>query len=170
MIVRNKIWEELKQADANVRCICWYTNRQRKWARYYKLFIAVVASVGTFGYVFTEVLPFASSLIIAIVSLIKSIFPQILQPERELCELDDLMEFYNKYFVEMEILFHQIDKGIDEDEILKELHDKKTPECEKQSVLNKLIHNISRKKQKEFIEEADKYVKKVYLNDYEESK
>ena len=49
MIVRNKIWEEIKQAYANVLCLRWYTDKQRKYERWYQMFVAIVASGGTFG-------------------------------------------------------------------------------------------------------------------------
>lgn len=50
MVIKNKIWEEMKQAHANVLCVKWYTDKQRKHERYYQMFIALVASGGTFGY------------------------------------------------------------------------------------------------------------------------
>ena len=50
MFIKNKIWEEMKQAHANVLCVKWYTDKQRKHDRYYQMFIALVASGGTFGY------------------------------------------------------------------------------------------------------------------------
>ena len=30
MVIKNKIWEEMKQAHANVLCVKWYTDKQRK--------------------------------------------------------------------------------------------------------------------------------------------
>ncbi len=30
MFIKNKIWEEMKQAHANVLCVKWYTDKQRK--------------------------------------------------------------------------------------------------------------------------------------------
>ena len=44
MVIKNKIWEEMKQAHANVLCVKWYTDKQRKHDRYYQMFIALVAS------------------------------------------------------------------------------------------------------------------------------
>ena len=111
MKVRNKIWEELKQAHANVLCIGKYTNRQRRWNRLYHVFIATTAALGT---ILTKVEPEWAPItlwVIAFVSIIKSIFPQILQDEQELCRLDDLMDYYNCFMVEMEEMFYKYDKG-----------------------------------------------------------
>lgn len=71
MVIKNKIWEEMKQAHANVLCVKWYTDKQRKHERYYQMFIALVASGGTFGYLLNEIAPLISSSIIAFVSLVK---------------------------------------------------------------------------------------------------
>ena len=54
MVIKNKIWEEMKQAHANVLCVKWYTDKQRKHERYYQMFIALVASGGTFGYLLAK--------------------------------------------------------------------------------------------------------------------
>lgn len=72
MVIKNKIWEEMKQAHANVLCVKWYTDKQRKHERYYQMFIALVASGGTFGYLLNEIAPLISSSIIAFVSMAKT--------------------------------------------------------------------------------------------------
>lgn len=85
MVVRNKIWEEIKQAHANVLCLTWYTNHQRKYERWYQLFITIVASCGTLGYLKYDFLPLVSSAIIALASVVKSLYTHFRQPEKELC-------------------------------------------------------------------------------------
>ena len=123
MIVRNKVWEELKQAHVNILCLRWYTDRQRKYERYYQCFIAITASVGTFGYVFENWLPFVSSLLIAFISVVKALFPQFIQPEKELCILDGIMDFYNRYMNDLELLMHQNDtEQLNEDETMIKIH------------------------------------------------
>ena len=77
MVIRNKVWEELKQAHVNIL----YTDSQRKYERYYQCFIAFTASAGTFGYIIEEWLPLVSSMLIALVSVVKSLFPQFIQPD-----------------------------------------------------------------------------------------
>ena len=37
MEIRNKVWKELKFSDVSVRTVLWYTDRQRRRARWYKL-------------------------------------------------------------------------------------------------------------------------------------
>lgn len=167
MNVRNKIWEELKQAYANALCISKYTNRQRRWNRLYHVFIATAAALGT---IMTKVEPEWAPIalwVIAFVSIIKSIFPQILQAEQELCRLDDMMNYYNVYMVRMEELFYQYDKGImTEEQIADELFDQKKDECPKQSEFNKYLRNIRRREQRKIDQQATTYINEVYFDKY----
>lgn len=169
MNVRNKIWEELKQAYANALCISKYTNRQRRWNRLYHVFIATAAALGT---ILTKVEPEWAPItlwVIAFVSIIKSIFPQILQAEQELCRLDDMMNYYNVYMVRMEELFYKYDKGImTEDQIAEALFDQKKDECPKQSEFNKYLRNIRRREQRKIDQQATTYINEVYYNKYPE--
>ena len=171
MIVRNKIWEELKQAHADVLCISWYTNRQRKYDRWYQLFIALVASGGTFGYIINDYAPLLGSGIIAFVSVAKSVFPHFLQPEKELCILDGLMDYYNHYMNEMEYIFYQFDHNdINEKEAIQKVHELKQEECSKQSIMNRLVRSIPESRNKEIDKESTEYINKVYFNKYEQNK
>ena len=168
MEVRNKIWEEFKQAYANVSCIRRYTSMQRQLNCIYQVFIAATAAVGT---VFSGFKPEASIYAlgaIAVVSLTKAIFPQILQPEKELCDLDALMEYYSSYMNKMELLFYQYDKEQKtDDDIMKELSELKEDECKKMSQMNKLIRWIPWLMQRNINNEANSYINKVYFNSYE---
>ena len=97
MICRNRIWEELKQAKANIICIEKYTDRRRSYNRYYNAFIAITASAGALGSIINEHAPLVSSIAIGFGSIIKSVFPNFIQGESELSSLDVLADFYNKY-------------------------------------------------------------------------
>lgn len=168
MIVRNKVWEELKQAHVNVLCLKWYTDRQRRNERCYQCFIAITASAGTFGYLFKEWFPLVSSLLIAFVSVVKSLFPQFIQPEKELCILDGIMDFYNSYLNELELLMYKHDnEELNDTETMAKIHSLKVNECEKQSIMNRFIRSIPEKRLKRFENESAKYLNRVYYNQYE---
>lgn len=169
MEVRNKIWEEFKQAKANVICIRRYNSLQRQLNCIYQIFIAVCAAVGTFSFGFSDKIPFIALLSIAIVSLIKAIFPQILQPEQELCELDGIMDYYNSFMNKLEKFFYELDKEQKtEDEVMAELFELKEDECRKQSKINKLIRWIPKRMQKKVDAEVQTYIDEVYYNIYKQ--
>ena len=169
MEVRNKIWEEFKQAKANVVCIRRYNSLQRQLNCIYQIFIAVCAAVGTFSFGFSDKIPFIALLSIAIVSLVKAIFPQILQPEQELCELDGIMDYYNSFMNKLERFFYELDKQQKtDDEVMMELFTLKDEECLKESKMNKLIRWISKRMQKKVDAEVQTYIDEVYYNIYKQ--
>lgn len=168
MIVRNKVWEELKQAHVNILCLKWYTDRQRKYERYYQCFIAFTASVGTFGYIIEEWFPLVSSLLIAFVSVVKSLYPQFIQPEKELCILDGIMDFYNRYMNDLELLMFQHDnETINDDETMAKIYSLKDNESEKQSIMNRFVRSIPEKRMTQLQVESTEYINKVYYDKYE---
>ncbi|MDD6608057.1 MAG: hypothetical protein PUF00_09945 [Paraprevotella sp.] len=169
MEVRNKLWEEFKQAKANVVCIRRYNSVQRQLNSIYQIFIAVCAAVGTFSFGFSDRIPFFALLSIAIVSLVKAIFPQIIQPEQELCELDGIMDYYNSFMNKMEVFFYQLDKDLkNDDEVIQELFVLKEDECNKKSKMNRLIRWIPKRMQKKVDAEVQTYIEEVYYNIYKQ--
>ena len=167
MEVRNKIWEEFKQAKANVVCIRRYNSLQRQLNCIYQIFIAVCAAVGTFSFGLSDKIPFIALLCIAVVSLIKAIFPQIIQPEQELCELDGIMDYYNSFMNNLEKFFYELDKEQKtDDEVMEELFTLKEDECKKESRMNKLIRWIPKRMQRKVDAEVQTYIDEIYFNNY----
>lgn len=168
MEVRNKIWEEFKQAKANVVCIRHYTSLQRQLNCIYQVFIAATATIGTVVSGFHAEASVYALGAIAIVSLTKAIFPQIIQPEQDLCALDELMDYYNSFMNKMEVFFYQLDQEQkSDDEIMKDLFVLKEKECKKESQMNKLIRWIPHYMQRKIDEEVIRYIKQVHFNIYE---
>ncbi len=170
MIVRNRIWEELKQAYVHVLCIQRYNDRHRRWNRQYELFLAIVASIGVFSRLFDESLQAAwyALLGVAAISTIKNVAPHVLQKEEELSTLDKMSDFYIAYMSELEKLFYQLDNQIIEEQTIAEKFFKlKKTECDKQSVINKLIHKVGKKEQRKLDQISEEYINEVYFNKYE---
>lgn len=109
MICRNRIWEELKQAKANIICIQKYTDKRRGYNRAYNGFVAITASAGALGTLLNDKVPFFASMLIGFVSIIKSVLPNFVQGESELSSLDVLADFYNKYMNSLENIWYQLD-------------------------------------------------------------
>lgn len=166
MISRKRIWEEIKQAKANIICIQKYTDERRAYNRYYNGFIAITASAGALGRLLNEHIPLIASILIGLVSIIKSVLPNFIQSESELSSLDVLADFYNKYMNSLEDIWYRYENKITtEKEAMKEFFELKETECDKQSLLNRLVRNISEKFQKEIDKESNKYLKSVYYED-----
>lgn len=130
----------------------WYTDKQRKHERYYQMFIALVASGGTFGYLLNEIAPLISSSIIAFVSVVKALFPHFIQPEKELCILDGLMDYYNGYMTELEHLYFRYEtediSDKETEEFLYHLKKKKGENSPHSTVLSAPYHKRGMKNNK----------------------
>lgn len=163
MICRNRIWEELKQAKANIICIQKYTDKRRGYNRAYNGFVAITASAGALGTLLNDKVPFFASMLIGFVSIIKSVLPNFVQGESELSSLDVLADFYNKYMNSLENIWYRLDHDIiDEKQAMDEFFKLKETECDKMSQMNRLVRNISKRFQKKIDEEAATYINRVY--------
>lgn len=168
MNVENRIWEEFKQANANAICIRLYTDKQRRYNRWYNAFIAIVATAGT---IFTKAKPeWAPFTIwaIAFVTIVKTVCPNLLHPEQDLCALDGIMDFYNIYRNDMEVLFYKIHNDIiSEEKALDKFNKLHNEESPKLTQMNKLIRHIPKRMQKKIDNETNTYIDEVYYNKYE---
>mgnify|MGYP005911679967 CR=1 FL=1 len=164
MIARNRIWEELKQAKANILCLQKYTDNRRAWSRWYNGIIAFVASFGAIGYSLDEIIPFITSIIVGIASIAKSIAPTFLQTAQDLSELDTLCDFYVRYMNSLEKIWYDLDHNvIDDDEAMNRFFILKETECDKESIYNRGVRNISKKLQNKVDEQAEEYINRVYF-------
>lgn len=164
MIARNRIWEELKQAKANILGLQDYTDNRRAWGRWYNGTIAVVASFGAIGYSLNETIPFITSVIVGFASILKSLFPVFIQTSQELSELDVLSDFYVRYMNALEKIWYAYDQDhIDEKEAMNRFFDLKETECDKESIYNRGVRNISKKAQKKIDKDAEEYINRVYF-------
>ena len=164
MIARNRIWEELKQAKANILCLQKYTDIRRAHNRYYNGFIALTASIGALGFPINEYIPLIASLLIGFVSITKSIMPNFLQSEPELSELDNLSNFYVHYMNSLEKIWYDHDHEFTTEKEAMELFFKlKDSECDKESIFNKGVRHISKELQKKIDKQAEEYLNRVYF-------
>ena len=164
MIARNRIWEELKQAKANILCLQKYTDIRRAHNIYYNGLIALTASIGALGFPINEYIPFIASLLIGFVSITKSIMPNFLQSEPELSELDNLSNFYVHNMNSLEKIWYDHEHEFTEEKETMELFFKlKDSECDKESIFNKGVRYISKGLQKKIDEQAEEYINRVYF-------
>lgn len=168
MIVRNDIWEEVKQAYTNAICAGKYATVQRRIGILYKILIPVLSALcvlfsslkwqdGTTG---TAVLLFVSS-------MAKAIFPKIILPDKDIIALDGLNSFFMDYHHKMNELLHQLDyKKIDEDKALQEMRKQRKNATLKASELNKLIIWIPSWVDKKLTQDTDNHLNAIYNNKY----
>jgi hypothetical protein len=164
MIARNRIWEELKQTKANIVGLQRYTDRNRKRLRQFNSLIVVFAFAGALGGFFTHWIVLIGFSLVAGVTILKSLLPNLIQSEQELYELDRLIDFYTKYLNDLESLWYKYtNEIIDEKVMIGCLFEMKKDECDRHSLLNQGIRSISRTEQEDIDKECSEYINRVYF-------
>jgi len=168
MIARNRIWEELKQAKANIICLQRYTDRGRKISRFLDSVIIALSTIGALGSLIDIKIAVYGVSMVALTSILKTALSNMLQSEQEFSELDRLIDYYSKYMNSLERMWYNCDKDlITEDDMIHQLFDLKAEECNRYSLLNKLIRSIPKKEQKKINEKSDEYINRVYFTKLE---
>ena len=164
MIPRNRIWEEMKQAKANIVCLQRYTDKRRTALRWYNALMITISSGGALTSLIDKWYAVGATILIAVMSLLKAALPNLVQTEEELSELDRLLDYYNQYLNKLEKLWYEYDKDIiSEDEMMNKLFAYKDEECNKMSVLNKGIRSLTKKEQDKIDKECGEYIDRVYF-------
>lgn len=168
MIVRNDIWEDLKQAYANAICAGKYATVQRRIGILYKILIPVLSALcvlfsslkwqdGTTG----------AAILLFVSSMAKAVFPKIILPDKDIIALDGLNSFFMDYHHKMNELLHQLDYNkIDEDKAIQELRKQKKNMTAKATELNKLILWIPSHVDRKITLETDYHLNAIYNNKY----
>jgi hypothetical protein len=166
MIAKNKLWEELRQAKANIVCIQRYTDRGRRYSRIFNASVILFASAGTIcGLFVDETIALWTSAAVAISSILKTLLPSFIQSEQELSELDRLSDYYSKFLNATEHLwyiFHH--EHITEEKVMKDFFALKEDECDKASTMNRLVRSLSKKELQKINYDANEYVTRVYFD------
>ncbi len=163
MEIRDRIWQELKQAHANVLCLQKYSHKIR-WANIAcSLVLLLISASGVICYKYFEFSPLISSMVFFVVYLFKLGKSIAMQGSGELSQIDGLYGFYSRYMNSMEKLWLENEKGKkNEDEISDEFFALKRKECEYTPRLNRYVRFITKGMQKEIIQESDIYLKSVF--------
>lgn len=168
MIVRNKIWEEIKDADVLYRCAIEYASVQRQIVVFYKIAIPVLAALCA---LFTKMeMPnytFCSAMLIFVSSILKTFFTQIILPDRDIEKLDKLGVAFESYRVKDENLMDELDNDkIADEDAIKELNKHNSDYCKRKTELNKLILWIPFWIKKRLRMSSEEYLLRVHHNQY----
>lgn len=168
MITRNKIWDEIKEADVFSRCAMRYASVQRKIQFAYKIAIPVLAALcALFSKLNMPNYTFWSAVLICLSTILKSFFTQIILSEKDIEKLDKLgVEFEN-----VRTKFEDLMRKLDSNEILdyeaSNIIDKQqSTYSKKKSELNKLILWIPSWINNRLQKESEEYLKGIHYNQY----
>jgi hypothetical protein len=168
--MRDRIWTELTQAKHSLEFTYLYADRQRKYLRYFNVLILVFSTGGVMGWRIWDNAPALSCLIIATISLIRLLQPQLIMTEKQISNLDTISKFYTLYYNKLERLWFDteddsLNQSSAKDEFFKIL--------QTESEVSALINETIRTKPKSLISKAklhsDQYFK-LSFNTYHDEK
>jgi len=162
-VIRNRIWTELTQSKHNIAFIAKYTKRQRTILRYFNILILTFSSAGVMGWGIWEQMPLMACIVIALMSLLKLLQPELIMNEKQFGSLDKIGEFYSNYYNNMEELWFDYESNrISEEDAKSLFFNLKSGEIE----INPLVIETIRSKPQSIIkkckEETDNYFNQVF--------
>lgn len=164
-MIRQEIWEEMKKAKTYQLSCLYYVDKKRKFNRNYNLWIIGVSALGAPTFFISHWCAFATTIAASILEVIKSFIPAVCQSEEELSKIDGLSIYFGETLQKIEGLWNIFEntQSPDEQSLRKELSKvlKKSPE--KETLMNKLIHSLSKKEDENIRNQADEYlIQKFY--------
>ena len=164
-MVRQEIWEEMKKAKTYQLSCLYYVNKKRKFNRNYNMWIIGVAAFGAPTFFISHWCAFITTIAASVLEVIKSFIPAVCQSEEELSKIDGLAIYFGETLQKIEGLWnlHENTESPDESSLSRELSKvlKKSPE--KETLMNKLIHSLSKEEDKKIQDQTDDYlIQKFY--------
>ena len=168
MIIRNKIWEEIEEADVFFRCAREYASVQRQIKFAYKIAIPLLAALCV---LFTKLeMPnytFWSAILIFVSSVLKSFCTQIILSEKDIDRLDELGIEFENCRLDYENIMEKLDnEEISEEKAKEELNKYSQNYIRMKADLNKLILWIPFWVKKLLQKESEDYLLRVHHNQY----
>ena len=173
-LITNSVWVEMHRVKGYLKQIEIYTDRKRHSNRVLNLIIicsSILCAIASFFHNIPYI-PWISivfAMVVAVLTCVKELMPQFIQPERELCELDNIYNFYNLFLHDLEHLFLQRfdEKTEIDDKMMNErLHQLLRTEGDRVTRINVLCRKIKEGEKCRIEDETKLYFKTKY-NNYE---
>ena len=164
-MIRQEIWEEMKKAKTYQLSCLYYVDKKRKINRNYNMCIIGVSAIGAPTFFISHWCAFATTIAAAVVEVIKSSIPAACQSAEELSKIDGLAVYFGETLQKIEVLWniHENTESPDESSLSKELSKILKKAREKGTLMNKLIHSLSKKEDEQIQKQADDYlIQKFY--------
>jgi hypothetical protein len=159
----NRIWEEMKQANVNTIYAELTIDKQIIGSKKYNAIIAIFSSGGAILTLVDYIYPIATSIIVALVSIINQFFPLFILRTEDLTHLCQLHTDYNIYFNRLQDLFCLLNDDKTPAESAQTAFSKLTEDnATKRTDIGKIFGAINRKREKKAIEKSDNFLNTIY--------
>lgn len=171
-MITDSVWVEMHKVKGYLRQIELYTDRKRNRNRFLNIIIIISSIVCAVASFFHEVpyipwINILAALVVAVITCLKELIPQFIQPERELCELDTIHSFYSTFLDELEHLFVErfdIKSHVNDNIMNDRLFQLKKKEGDRVTRINLLCRNFTEDEKNKIKEETESYFKAKYNN------
>ena len=163
--MRERIWRELVQAIHNTEFACLYAKEQRKYLTWFNISILVFSSGGVLGWPIWNEFAVVTSVIVALMSLIRLVQPHFIMNDKQLSNLDKIYTFYSNYRNELEKLWFDFEEArCDSEKAHKRFYNLKETEKEISITVNETVRkepkklvNLARKHSIDYISQVFGY-------------
>ena len=165
MMIRDKIWEDMKEAKTYQLSCLYYVDKKRRFNRWYNFAIIIIAGIGAITFFLNHWCTFATTIATILLEIVKSFVPAVCQSEKELVELDNLASYYGETSHKLEELWTKNESDYytnNEQTVSKKVFNIRKNEAENKTKMNRLIHSLSHKEDKKIQDQADEYLKSKY--------
>lgn len=162
--MRERIWYELTQAKHDHTASTFLLAERRNQIKWFNVIVLIFSGGGIMGWRVWEYLPVISCVIITAIQLLKLLQPHILPSEKNIERLEEVIDFYFDYNIEIEQLWldhfnYRIDDKVAQDRFY-ELKEKEKAINKKTNEIVKDISNRIKKK-------ADREVRQYFKNNFQ---
>jgi hypothetical protein len=161
--MRERLWYELGQVKHN-HCYCTFLiSRQRRFLNYFNIIILSFSSAGVMGWAVWKDSPFVACIIVALISLLKLLGPQIVPSDKQIEKLDNVADFYFDYFNDLEqIWYDHYNYRISDQEAQSKFYILKNTEREISKIVNEIVKSTNKKIYKKADIETRNYLQRIF--------
>lgn len=108
--MRERIWAEMVDSKYKIIYLGFHLAKQRANNKYFNIFILVFSTSGVLGWTWLKELPFITSIIVMIMSIIKLIGTELIPNDNTFKKIEKAIDSYCDYFNKLENLWYEFDR------------------------------------------------------------
>lgn len=154
------IWAEMYKIKGFLLQIERYTDRKRHNNRIGTFVVVGFSLTSAVSAFFPDykLITIISAISVAATTVVKEFIPLLTQPESDLCELDRIHMYYEKYLSSMEYIYNQwLNKRFDEKKLGIEFEKLKDTREDRETTLNRLCRKMTQAERDYIKDETKKY-------------
>lgn len=167
--MRERIWYEMVDSKYKIIYLGLFISKQRNRNKYYNIIILIFSTSGVLGWNYMKDLPFISSIIVMIMSIIKLIGTELIPNDNTFKKIEKAIDLYCDHFNKIENLWYELNgESINEDKAQKSFYKIMSQEKEISKIVNEVIKGDNKKLQAEAETRSTNYFTNIFnQNNYE---